>query len=222
MTGVRGVPPGRSGRLWLARRLAAARRGADVLDRKMRILRHEQDRFEAQAQRAASRWTGVLASAETWALRAGLLAGHGAVHPAWDGALAEVRVEWSAVMGARFPSAGECLLPPAEPRTRLAGSAAQTCATAAYREALTAAVEAAVALGAARVIAEELATTRTRARALEDRWIPHLEEALVTRDLALAESDSAEAARLRLAVDAADAVARPSSVRGGARGGGGR
>jgi V/A-type H+-transporting ATPase subunit D len=116
-------------------------------------------------------------------------------------------------MGARFPSAVECVLPSGEPRGWLPASSAVTCATVAYRDALTAAVEAAVALAAARVIDDELAATRARARALEDRWVPDLVRALAALNLALAEAESADSARLRLAVEAA-APRRPPRGRG--------
>lgn len=46
-----GVPPGRAGRLWLRRRLAAAERAVELLERKLRILRAEQDRLALLAQR---------------------------------------------------------------------------------------------------------------------------------------------------------------------------
>ncbi|MGZ4628273.1 V-type ATP synthase subunit D [Oryzihumus sp.] len=202
MTGVRGIPPGRAGRVWLVRRLEAARRGADVLDRKLRILRREEDRCHARAERAGVRWVDAVTEAETWALRSALLAGSAALRPGYAGGGAEVRLVWSAVMGARFPGEAECLLPLPHPLTWLPASSAISCATDAYREALTAAVEAAVAQAASRVVGAELATTRTRARALEVRWVPTLQQALSSLELTLAEADAAEASRLRLVVEA--------------------
>ena len=44
MSGLRGLPPGRAGRLWLDRRLGAASHAASLLDRKLVILMVEQDR----------------------------------------------------------------------------------------------------------------------------------------------------------------------------------
>ena len=50
------VPPGRAGRLWLTRRLQVARRGADLLNRKLQILQAELGRFrDAEARTAAAR-----------------------------------------------------------------------------------------------------------------------------------------------------------------------
>ncbi|HSO55578.1 MAG TPA: V-type ATPase, D subunit, partial [Actinomycetes bacterium] len=47
------VPPGRAGRLWLRGRLATAERGLDLLDRKLRILRREQERLRLLERRTA-------------------------------------------------------------------------------------------------------------------------------------------------------------------------
>ena len=51
-----------------------------------------------------------------------------------------------------------------------------------------------------RVIEAEVLATRYRLRAIEDRWIPRLEQALAEVTLALEEQELADAARLRLAV----------------------
>ena len=64
------VPPGRAGRLWLTRRLAVARRGADLLDRKLQVLRRELDRRRDSAARAAGEWERRRADADGWLLRA--------------------------------------------------------------------------------------------------------------------------------------------------------
>jgi V/A-type H+/Na+-transporting ATPase subunit D len=80
-----------------------------------------------------------------------------------------------------------------------------------------------VALGAARVLDDELAATRFRLRAVQDRWIPRLETAASALDLALAEAEGADAVRLRLAAGdgprgrAADAPARSRPRDGGPR-----
>lgn len=200
MSGVRGVPPGRAGRTWLSRRVRTAQHGASLLDRKLRILRREQIRFRDRADTAGARWAGVLDGAEQWALRSVLLGGSTALRPPYDDPPAGVSVDWSAVMGARFPAAARLELPTPRRDGPLPASAAVVCATAAYREALAAAVEAAVALAAARVLDDEVAATRFRLRAVQDRWLPRLEGAATTLDLALAEAEGAEAVRLRLAV----------------------
>jgi V/A-type H+-transporting ATPase subunit D len=179
--------------VWLVRRLEASRRGADVLDHKLRILRREGERCHARADRASARWEAAVTEAETWALDSGLLPGGGALPPGHAGDGAQVRLAWAVVMGARFPDEAECTLPPSQPLMWLPSSSAVSCATGAYREALTAAVEAAVALAASRVVDAELAMTRTRALALEVRWVPALQQALSDLELALAEREDAEA-----------------------------
>ena len=103
-------------------------------------------------------------------------------------------------MGARFPAGARLELPAHRRDGPLPASSAVVCATAAYRDALAAAVDAAVALGAARVLDDEVAATRFRLRAVQDRWIPRLEGAATALDLALAEAEGAEGVRLRLAV----------------------
>ena len=50
------VPPGRAVRLWLTRRLQVARRGADLLDRKLQILQAELGRRRADAAQTAAEW----------------------------------------------------------------------------------------------------------------------------------------------------------------------
>jgi V/A-type H+/Na+-transporting ATPase subunit D len=53
---------------------------------------------------------------------------------------------------------------------------------------------------ALRVIEAEVLSTRHRLRAIEDRWIPRLEQALAEVTLALEEQELADAVRLRLAL----------------------
>ena len=58
----------------------------------------------------------------------------------------------------------------------------------------------AAAAEALRVVEAEALATRYRLRAIEDRWIPRLEQALAEVTLALEEQELSDAARLRLAV----------------------
>ena len=182
------VPPGRAGRLWLTRRLQVARRGADLLDRKLRILQAELGRFREAEARTAAEWGRCCTDAERWLLRASMLGGERAVRLAANGGPATVTIPYTVTMGVRHPASPVCDIPasvtwdgPAMTRTRQAHAAA---------------LEAAVQHAAA---AETLAT-RYRLRAIEDRWIPRLEEALAEVTLALEEQELADAARLRLAV----------------------
>ena len=106
------VPPGRSGRLWLQRRLETARRGASLLDRKLRILQAQLDQARDAAAQTAVEWRHRQAEAESWLLRAALLGGQRAIRLADDGLFAEVTVSYAATMGIRYPAGATCVIPP--------------------------------------------------------------------------------------------------------------
>ena len=73
--GVPGCPPGRTGRLWLRRRLDTAVRGSDLLGRRLQILRRAQDTLRGQAERTSEVWERSCTEADLWLLRATLLGG---------------------------------------------------------------------------------------------------------------------------------------------------
>ena len=75
-----------------------------------------------------------------------------------------------------------------------------TVARQAHRAALAAAIRHAAAAEALRVIEAEVLATRYRLRAVRDRWIPRLEQALAEVTFALEEQERSDAARLRLTV----------------------
>ena len=196
------MPPGRAGRTWLSRRLQTARHGASLLDRKLRILRPERERFRANAEAATLRWGHVLAGAEEWALRAALLAGSDALHPPYGDADARVDVSVVGGHGSAVPERGarraapvagtEARCPRPRPCSAPRSPTARRCRprwTRRWPE------------GAARALDEEVAATRFRLRAVQDRWVPRLEQAAAALDLALAEAEGADAVRLRLAAD---------------------
>ena len=79
----------------------------------------------------------------------------------------------------------------------------------AHRAALAAAVRHAAAAEALRVLEAETVVTRYRLRAVRDRWIPRLEQALAEVTFAIEELERADAARLRLAETARH---RPSAA----------
>ncbi|MCK2218315.1 V-type ATP synthase subunit D [Actinomadura sp. ATCC 31491] len=201
------VPSGRAGRLWLRHRLATAARGIDLLDRKLRILRQEQQRLRLLNERTGREWNAALAEAETWALRAAALAGERALPHAPP---AEITVEWAEVMGAAFPERVHCRFP--DPSGLLPLSAAVTPARLACRAAVEAGARHAAAREALRVVTAETATTTTRIRALRERWTPALRRALTDLDLALDEGERAAAvqARRRVATTSARA-AKPTA-----------
>ena len=193
-------PPGRSGRLWLQRRLVTARRGAGLLDVKLLLLCREEERFTALALRTCATWEERCAEAERWLLRAAVVGGQRGLRPDGPGESAAVDIGWASVMGVRYPASATCRIPPEPPRASVSATAAVPLAAAAYRAALEAGVAHAVAQAAVRVVAAEVVTTRGRLRAIEHRWIPELEAALHGLDVALDELERAEGVRLRWAV----------------------
>jgi V/A-type H+-transporting ATPase subunit D len=189
------VPPGRAGRIWLVRRLETARRGADLLDRKLRILQGELARRQAAAAKTAAQWDRCRADAQAWLLRAALLGGQRAITLADDGQRAEVTIGYELAMGVRYPSRAACAFPP---RVTWDGPVVARTRQA-HRAALAAAAEHAAAAAAVRVVDAEVRATRYRLRAVQDRWIPGLEQALADVTFALEEQERSDAARLRLA-----------------------
>jgi V/A-type H+-transporting ATPase subunit D len=189
------VPPGRAGRLWLQRRLETARRGAGLLDRKLRILQAQLDQARESAAQTSTEWRHRQAEAEPWLLRAALLGGQRAIRLADDGLFAEVTVSYTAIMGIRYPAGATYVIPP----TAAWDGPALAAARQAHRAALAAAVRHAAAAAAERVIEAETLATRHRLRAIRDRWIPRLEQALAEVTFAIEEQERADAARLRLA-----------------------
>lgn len=190
-------PPGRSGRLWLRRRVALAHRGAQLLDRKVRILRSERDRARAATQAAARRWHRAAAEADTWLLRAGVLGGERALRLHAPPGPARVRLAWRDVMGVRVPEVDG--FEAAGPSPQPPGTAALVDASVAVRRALRSAADHAAAAAAEAAIEAELVETTRRLRAITQRWVPRLEEQLRLVSAQLEENDRAEAVRLRWA-----------------------
>jgi V/A-type H+-transporting ATPase subunit D len=195
-TGGLAVPPGRAGRLWLERRLAVARRGTDLLDRKLRILAAELAKLEAAAAGTGREWEQRSGEAERALLHATLLGGQRSVRLAAGRELAEVTVSYTVTMGARHPDGTDCTVP----RPATWDGPALAAARQAHADALAAAVRHAAAAAAVSVIAAETAATRYRLRAVRDRWIPRLAEALAQVEFSLGEQERADGARLRQAL----------------------
>jgi len=196
------VPPGRAGRIWLLRRLETSRRAADLLDRKLRILQSELARLQAAAAETAAQWDRCQAEARTWLLRAALLGGERAVRLGGDGQVADMRVSYETTMGIRYPATATCTVPPA----LTWDSPVMAGTRQAHRAALAAAARHAAATASVRLVDDEVRVTRYRLRAVQDRWIPGLEQTLAAVTFAIEELERADAARLRLA----SAPARPS------------
>lgn len=190
------VPPGRAGRIWLVRRLDTARRGADLLDRKLRILQGELARLDAAAAQTAAQWDECQGDARTWLVRAALLGGERAIRLADDGQAADVRVSYATTIGIRYPKMATCAVPP----TVTWDSPVLARTRQAHRAALDAAARHAAATAAVRTVADEVRVTQYRLRAVQDRWIPRLEQALAELTFTIEELERADTARLRLAV----------------------
>ncbi|GAA2154576.1 hypothetical protein GCM10009844_40610 [Nocardioides koreensis] len=192
------VPPGRAGRIWLHRRLAAAERGREQLDRKLRILLPELQRRRLRAERFDREWRAACAVARTWLLRVAILGGEDAVVGAAAAEPARVEVTWATTMGLGYPAGAELVTQPG--RAVPPANAAVVPAVEAFEAALRAGVGSAAADEAVRRVEAEIAVTRRRMRALERRWMPWLREALAEREAALEQGEREDGVRLRRAV----------------------
>jgi V/A-type H+-transporting ATPase subunit D len=197
--GLRRVPPGRSGQLWLQRRLAAARRGAELLDQKLSMLREREAELAARAAATQQAWTAAFGAADTWLLRGALVSGERGIRAATARAPADVAVTWTAVMGVRYPDAVTVRLPERVSDDTAPAPAALHVAVDAFRGAATAAAEHAAAQRALSTVRAEVTRTRRQLRGVQDRWVPRLEAALAERRLAVDDLEHDEAVRRRWA-----------------------
>jgi V/A-type H+-transporting ATPase subunit D len=182
--------------LWLRDRLRTGRLAADLLDGKVRILRVEQRRFHLAAERTLAAWCAAWQRAEEAGLRAAMMGGRREMR-LYAPPPADVTVTWASVMGLRYPVGATCAFPSTSDAERCPGTTALVEALPAYRTAVTAAVAHAAADAACRAIDAEVADTARRLRAINDRWLPALEEQLRELSQRLEEIERAETARLR-------------------------
>ncbi|MFJ9535918.1 V-type ATP synthase subunit D [Streptomyces sp. NPDC101225] len=196
------VPPGRAGRLRLRRSLDVARRGADLLDQKLRVLRTRHAELLRAEQDAGERWRQRLGQAERWLRRGLLLNGEEALDTTDFTRRAELEVSWASTMGVRHPGSVTCAVPPREPDDPTPANTALLHAEAAYAEAVRAAAAYAAARSASRAVGDEVVRTRRRLRALRRHWVPRLETALAAADRALEQSEHEDAVRRRWAAGA--------------------
>lgn len=194
---LRGMPPGRAGQLWLRHRLAMAERAAELLERKLRILRTELERLALLEQRTREAWSLENRQAQLWAERTVLLGGDRAIRLAVPQEGATVTMTLATSMGVRYPDDARCTLPAPGHEAASMSNAALSLAVETHGRALEAAVRHAAASAARRIVEAEQHATRLRLRGLEDRWIPRLEDALHELALGLEESEHADAVRLR-------------------------
>ena len=186
----------RAERSEVQRRLATARRGAELLDRKQRILQRSIEGMAERADAARLGWEAAAREASVWLRRTTALDGADRLLAAAPLQDARVSVRWGGAMGISYPEEATCTVPSAPPA---GGSSALAYAAAAHREALEAAVSAAAVQRALLLVSEELAATRTRQRAVENRWIPLLEDQLKAIEQRIAEQELEESLRLRWA-----------------------
>ena len=199
VAGVLHAPPGRAGRLWLRHRLDLARQGAELLEHKLRILRTERERMALRQQRTSAAWQSASRDASTWLLRGLLVGGERSVRLASAQAPADVEIVWEQPMGVRYPAEATCSVPEPATDSPPVGNAALVTARDLHRRALEAAVRQAAVEAAVRVLEAEERATRRRLRAIEDRWVPRLEDALATVQLELEEEEHSDGVRLRWA-----------------------
>lgn len=188
-------PPGRAGRLWLDHRLGLARRGAELLDKKRRVLVQEERRLRVLARETAAVWEGAARDAETWLNRAAVMAGDAKLEMvAAQQPPARVRVRLRSSMGVTYAAGADLDLGP-ETVHASGGSAAADLAVVATRRAVESAVEDAVAQSALKQVSAERVLTARRQRAVERRWVPALAAAADRLEAALDELEREEATR---------------------------
>lgn len=198
---------GRAGKVRVERRLMTARHGARLLDRKQHILADELERLQLRAELARAEWEELAHEADLWLRRAAALDGSGRIEAAAPLEPAGVQLRWGSAMGVLYPEDPECRLP-AAPQT--GGSSALSYTATVHRSALEAGVRYAAVQRAELLLAAELAATRTRQRAVENRWIPRLENELLDIRRKLDAQELEESLRLRWAADRnSGATARP-------------
>jgi V/A-type H+-transporting ATPase subunit D len=190
--------------MWLRRRESTARYALDLLDRKLRILRSEQERFHLIAGEAEKRWQRAALTADRWGARGAALAGRDGMRLAAPGLPVSVRVRWVDVMGVTYPSHVDVVLPEAPLGARSPGSAALDRAVDAYRAAARAAAEHAAARSACQIIDVEVRAVMMRRTAIARRWLPQVQRLLSELESRLEENERAETVRWRqLAADTA-------------------
>jgi len=203
------LPPGKSARPWLVRRLAVAERAAELLDLKRVALQREEAALVGRAAHARSALAEALGDAQRWWDRAAVVGGRrgtrlaaGLIPPA------AVHVTWSTRLAVTRPQAAITVAGAVTAQVGAGGSALGQAAHG-YGESLKLAAEAAALEEAHRRVAAELARTTRRLRAIEWRWVPQHERALAALDLALEEAERADGARVRWAVRRRDERAAP-------------
>ncbi|HET8683106.1 MAG TPA: V-type ATP synthase subunit D [Micromonosporaceae bacterium] len=208
MPDLRQLPAGRAGRLWLRRRLAVARRGVDLLDHQLRILRVEHERLRLLVAQTGPVWRDRCQEAERWLLRGAIVGGQREIRLTTATAPAEVAVTVAEVMGVRYPDRVTVTLPRPPPSVRPAASAGLVLAVDAYGAALQAAVRHAAAEAALSIVEAQVAEVSRRKRAISQRWVPRLESALHDLSQRLEDQERDEMVRRHWVAELQDGAVR--------------
>lgn len=194
-------PPGRAGRLWLLARLASARRGAELLDRKRQLLRNELRLLATRREQARRRGEEASAAADRAGTLATSLGGVAdvALAAAAVSGRSRVAVPWRNTMGVSHPGEPVCTLASLPPADAAAANAAVALAAAAYGRALEAVASYAAAEASFAALDAERRATERHLRAIERRRIPALEEAVLLLELRLEELEREERVTTRWA-----------------------
>lgn len=197
-------PRTRAGRLSLVARLDLVRYASGLLRSKEEALERERVRLEGHAARARDEWVRRCAEATAELVRARMLGASGELSLLVAAAVSTASFEpdWQTSMGIAYPGSVECQ--PGE-QPAVVSTAALLPAIDAYRRALRAAADHAAADAAMHRLEAELAGTRRRRRAIEDRLQPDLERLVHELDLHLDELDREEALRVRTATERREA-----------------
>jgi len=188
----------RAGRLRLMARLQLARHGADLLHSKEEALQRERTRLEGHVTRTQQQWEQTSGEAAACLLRSRALGASAELTSIITRGPepADVTPHWQTSMGVTYPGSIECTLQ-ADPV--VTSTAALRPTIDAYRLALQAAANHASTTSALQSLDTELANTRRRRRAIEQRLIPRLETTIHDLDLHLDEQDRDEALRVHIA-----------------------
>ncbi|MEV6140219.1 V-type ATP synthase subunit D [Nocardia sp. NPDC051990] len=183
--------------MWLRDRLAVAERGLSLLEQKLHILEQELERRQTHASATRDIWQASCIRAQDRLLRANLLGGQLSLSHAMPSGGADITISKATSTGISYPSTVECRLRSCPDDTSIIDSATMAHARTAYRSAVTAAAQHAVAVAAVHAIEDELTATRIRAQGLRRRRIPTLRTELRRVELELDEEEHAETIRLR-------------------------
>jgi vacuolar-type H+-ATPase subunit D/Vma8 len=194
----------RAGRLQLVTRLELAHHAGDLLHSKEEALERERARLGGHAARAQADWREQCEQAAARLAMARTLGASDEVTEliGTSAGPATVTPRWQTSMGIVYPGSVECS---PGPTPTLSSTAALGPAIEAYRGALDAAATTAATTAAVDRLDAELAATRRRRRAIEERLSPRLERQLDELDLHLDELDREEALRVQVATEMKEA-----------------